>query len=162
MKFEINRDPDYFKKYSIFTNCGSFAFNIQDWYSPDEEYDLDDLELAYELLDVKKMDEVDVIDILFERNVEQILHDFELKVTQDMDYPLKEDEELIAFRMCVNFYDEELVVDYHFRVKRKGQWMEKCGCGPVREIPNYSEESWKISEELIYWGPIAYFIKKCS
>lgn len=66
--------------------------------------------------------------------------------------------------MCINrsFYDEDLVVDYHFRVKRKGQWMEKCGIGPVKIVEDYNEDPWVFSDDLIYWGPIAYFVKKVS
>ena len=114
--------------------------------------------------DEKNMDEDDVIDILFKRNVEQIHKDFEVEETPYMDYPLNKNEELIAFRMCLNrdLWDEELVVDYHFRVKRNGKWMEKCGSGRVQEVEDFNESPWKVSEDLIYRGPITYFIRKCS
>ena len=162
--FEQNRDPNYFENSQFSTNCGSYAFNICEWYCPDENFDEDDIELAYELIDEKNMDEDDVIDILFKRNVEQIHKDFDIEETSYMDYPLKKNEELIAFRMCLNrdLWDEGLVVDYHFRVKRNGKWMEKCGSGRVQEVEDFNESPWKVSEDLIYRGPIAYFIRKCS
>lgn len=164
MQFETNRDPNYFNEECMHANCGSFAFNIREWYCPDECFDQDDLELAAQLIDDEGLDETDVIRLLFDRNVEQIHQDFELKDVDNKDYPLKDNEELIAFRMCINrtFYDDELVVDYHFRVKREGKWMEKCGIGRVRTIEDYNEDPWVEGEDLIYWGPIAYFVKKCS
>lgn len=163
MQFETNRDPNYFNEECMRANCGSFAFNIREWYSPDECFDQDDLELAAQLIDDEGLDETDVIHLLFDRNVEQIHQDFELEDADNKDYPLKDNEELIAFRMCINktFYDDELVVDYHFRVKREGKWMEKCGTGPVRTIEDYNEDPWSCGEDLIYWGPIAYFVRKC-
>ena len=105
-----------------------------------------------------------MIQFLLDRNVNQILEDFEDVREVEGDYCLEDDEELIAFRMCVNrkFWDDELLVDYHFRVKRNGQWLEKCGFGSVRKIEEYDEEPWMISEDLIYWGPIAYFARKCA
>lgn len=161
MRFETNRDPNYFQDNRYHTNCGSFAFNICDWYGPDGSFDEDDTTLAVELADEYDMSDIDILETLFERNVEQIHLDFDV-IDVDKDYKPKEGEDLVAFRMCVNrtFYDDELIVDYHFRVKRNGKWLEKCGSGPVKEVVNYNEEPWLISEELIYWGPIAYFVKK--
>ena len=162
--FEQNRDPNYFKEHQFNTNCGSFAFNICEWYCPDENFAEDDYELAYRLVDMECMDEYEVMCMLFERDLEQIHKDFKVKDVDGMDYPLKKDEELIAFRMCLNrsFWEDDLVVDYHFRVKGNGKWMEKCGCGSVREIEEYNEEPWMVSETTIYSGPIAYFVRKCS
>lgn len=162
--FEQNRDPNYFKEHQFNTNCGSFAFNICEWYCPDEDFDEDDYELAYALIEESGMDMEDVIELLLDRNMEQIHKDFEVEDVDGMDYPLKKNEELIAFRMCVNrgFWEDDLIVDYHFRVKRNGKWMEKCGCGRVKEIEEYDEEPWVVSETTIYWGPIAYFVRKCA
>ena len=162
--FEQNRDPNYFKEHQSDTNCGSFAFNICEWYCPDENFDEDDYALALTLIEGSGMNEEDVIELLLNRNMEQIHKDFKVKDVDGMDYSLKKDEELIAFRMCVNrsFWEDDLVVDYHFRVKRNGKWMEKCGCGSVREIEGYDEEPWVISESNVYSGPIAYFVRKCS
>ena len=38
MLFSPNHDPNYFEEHSFLTNCGSFAFNIQEWYSPDDRF----------------------------------------------------------------------------------------------------------------------------
>ena len=158
MSFEKNRNPNYYKDNSFYTNCGSFAFNICDWYGPDDRFDEDDYELALKLSDEYNLSDSDILDILFDRDVEQICKDFDVVVV-DKDYEPKENENLVAFRICVNrsFYDDELIVDYHFRAKKGDTWFEKCGIGSVREVKNYSEDSWIISDDLIYWGPIAYF-----
>lgn len=164
MALKANRDPNYYTKYESITNCGSYAFNIVEWYTPDEVFDLDDEELANRLFD-EGMNEYDIIDLLFDRDVRQIMEDFdnELLLTYDMNYPLKDNEELIAFRVCVNPYSSDgMMTDYHFRVKRNGKWMEKCGQEPVHEIENYNEDSWELSDDLIYEGPIAYFVKKVA
>ena len=59
--FEQNRDPNYFNEFQMSTNCGSFAFNICEWYCPDENFDEDDYELAYRLVDMECMDEYEAM-----------------------------------------------------------------------------------------------------
>lgn len=166
MLFSPNHDPNYFEEHSFLTNCGSFAFNIQEWYSPDDRFDEDDIILGNRLYEIDSLSVKNILELLYDRDVAQILEDFDVKQVTDKDIPLNRNEELIAFRMCVNpnvpTEDEPLYIDYHFRVKRNGVWMEKIGCHEVQEIHNYSEDPWEISEELIYTGPIAYFVKKCS
>lgn len=166
MSFAPNHDPNYFEEHSFLTNCGSFAFNIREWYSPDDRFNEDDIELGNRLYKEGLLNVEDILDLLYRRDVKQILKDFNLVRVADQNITLRQDEELIAFRMCVNpdapTEDEPLYIDYHFRVKRNGMWMEKIGCHEVQEIHNYSEDPWEISEELIYTGPIAYFVKKCS
>lgn len=169
MKYTPNRDPAYYSEANnqVLTNCGSLALNIEEWYSPDEEFEMDDLDMAVVLSDEGESDD-EILNFLFERNVEKILEDFvvdfDIHRVDSKDYPLKPNEELIAFRQCFNrtFYDENVVVDYHFRVKRNGKWIEKMGAGPVKPVEDYNEEPWMASEELIYSGPIAYFVKKIN
>lgn len=162
MVFEKNNDPNYFTENRWLTNCGSYALNIKERYCPDEAFALEDYEYAYELVEMENFSEEEAIQIMLERNVEQIKEDFDFLEPCNKDYVLKDGEELIAFRMCLGrTFDEELNTDYHFRVKREGKWMEKCGMGEVQEVKNYNEDPWIISEELIYWGPIAYFVRKC-
>lgn len=163
-RFEQNKDPNYFESNSFYTNCGSYAFNLVRWYNPDEAFDQDDIELGYQLIEREGFNEEEVIQILFERDVEQILKDFNVTMVDNKNYPLAENEELIAFRIGINrdsFDDDALIIDQHFRVKRNGKWFEKCGCSGVHEVKDYNEKPWMISAELIYWGPIAYFVKKC-
>lgn len=164
MPFTPNYEPNYFEEHSFFTNCGSFAFNIQEWYSPDDRFIEDDIELGNRLYKENLLDINGILKLLYNRDVEQILKDFNLVQVTNKDVTLKKDEELIAFRMCVNpdapTEDEPLYIDYHFRVKRNGMWMEKIGRNEVKKISNYSEEAWEVSEELVYTGPIAYFVKK--
>ena len=162
MRYKANNDPNYFKDHCLFTNCGSYAFNIRGWYGPDHNADQDDTDLGIYLIEEEGLDYEEALQVLFEEDVERICQDFDVTEVNSKDYPLKSNEELIAFRMCVNrtFYYEELLIDYHFRVKRDGKWMEKCGSGPVREVEDYNERPWIISEDLVYWGPIAYFVKK--
>lgn len=163
MNFETNKDPNYYKNNSSITNCGSFAFNICDWYEPDDIFDEDDYELAIKLIDEYKMSDIDILEILFDRDVEQIYKDFDV-FAADVNYDPKDNEDLIAFRLCVNrsSCDGEIIVDYHFRVKRNDIWLEKCGSREVREVKDYNENPWVISKDLVYWGPIAYFVKKTN
>lgn len=164
--FTPNHNPNYFKDYCWFTNCGSYAFNIEGCYCPDENFDEEDCLLGNRLFEEEDLTPSEISRLLFDRNVEQILQDFDVTQVYSKDIALKSDEELIAFRMCVvpefSETDDYLSIDYHFRVKRNGKWMEKPGCHSVREVENYSEKPWVISESLIYAGPIAYFIRKVA
>ncbi len=165
MKYTLNRDKNYFITNEFYTNCGSLAFNIEEWYAPDEAFEEDDYDTACCLLE-EGMSEEEVRDYLFVRNVEQIQKDFEVVRVNSCDYPLAANEELIAFRECVNgapgYDDDTLEVDFHFRVKRDGKWIEKLGNTEVINIDSYSEDPWYATEELIYDGPIAYFVRKVS
>ena len=166
MAFVANHDPNYFKENSFHTNCGSYAFNIREWYGPDDKFDEDDIELGNRLYKEGLLDVEDILDLLYRRDVKQILKDFKLVQVANQNVTLRPNEELIAFRLCVNpdapTEEEPLYIDYHFRVKRNGHWMEKQGCHEIKMVDNYSEDPWEVSEELIYTGPIAYFVKKAS
>ncbi len=162
MSFEKNSDPNYFIDHQLVTNCGSLALNIKEWYCPDEVFDTPDEDYAYYLIEKNKCTLEAAIKLMLARNVEQILKDFDFLELCSGDRELARGEELIAFRMCLSYpIFGELDTDYHFRVKRNNRWLEKPGCGPVREV-DFTEEPWVVSESLVYWGPIAYFLRKAS
>lgn len=164
--FTSNHNPHYYEENEMFTNCGSYAFNIKEWYGPDDRFNEDDIELGNRLYKEDLLDADDILELLYDRDVNQILEDFDVKQVFNKNIPLKQNEELIAFRMCVNPYapteEEPLFIDYHFRVKRNGIWSEKNGSHEIKKIDNYSEEPWEFSEELVYTGPIAYFVRKTA
>lgn len=154
-----NHDPNYFYDCPCEGNCGSFALNVKEWYISDRDFDNTDI--AWDM-EIQGYDLEAILDYLTSKNVEQILEDFtdEIRIVTE-ENEVKKDEELIAFRVGVFDDDfEEIDSDFHFRVKRGGQWMEKCGSTEVRECELEKDKFWSNSSGEIYNGPIVFFAKK--
>ena len=83
MLFSPNHDPNYFEEHSFLTNCGSFAFNVQEWYSPDDSFDEDDIELGNRLFKETFLSAEEILRLLYKRNVKQILKDFDVMQVTD-------------------------------------------------------------------------------
>ena len=154
-----NHDPNYFYTNLQDGNCGSFALNIKEWYLSDRKFDNTDI--AWEM-ECQGYDLNSILEYLTSINVEQILADFvdEIRLL-DSKEEVKENEELIAFRVGV-FDDsfDDIDTDFHFRVKRNGEWMEKCGSTEVRRCELEEGVNWTNSSGDIYNGPIVFFAKK--
>ena len=41
MEYTKNSDPNYFEDNPECANCGSFAFNVEEWYDPEQDFILD-------------------------------------------------------------------------------------------------------------------------
>lgn len=142
-------------------NCGSCALNLNYWYVPEGAYGEEnwyDRDLFIrELLD-EGYDDDYICNELTAQDVE-----FMLKTVEGLRPASKEDFDdltnvIIAYRnffYCDDENCDEYDSDFHFRVRRQGQWYEKCGSWDVTEV-EFSEDRWGIS--VIYDGPIYYFV----
>lgn len=143
MKYTPNSDPKYYSENQDTSNCGSFAFRLKEWYNPDS--DLED-ELGDSInhwineMGMEGYEDWEISDMYADMLLKYILLDFEdsIRMIGPDDQP-RDDEELIGFAtFCYDCseWDEEGEHDFHFKVFRDGEWMEKCGVDPVR----YCEE----------------------
>ena len=140
MNYTKNTDLNFFDTYRIDTNCGSFAFNVEEWYSPlivpdpywtmeewiDAEYD------CYENCE-------SFSDAYAAMVREAVLEDFSETIRPVKENePIESNEELVALR-CMIYWEEsdgELIYtdwDYHFKVFRDNKWQEKTGTLAVRD-----------------------------
>lgn len=158
MNYTQNHDPNYYEKHQGSSNCGSFAFQIEEWYSPDEYFEdiqgqsIEEwiergLEVGY--------DEWELSDLLADLLSDYVLMDFE-----DVRYlwspaEVQDNEELIAFRA---FVSDDCNWDFHFKVLRDGLWQEKCGSDPVRFC---SEDDWH-NGLMDYNSYTVYFARKLA
>lgn len=154
MIYTPNHNPDYYKLNPSMTNCGSYAFNIEEWYDPDldEEWDeiedwVDDfLERGYELEEIP--------DLIANEYVEQILSDFYEEVRLiDNEHGGAPNEEVIAFRIYIDLEDY-WGFDFHFKVFRDGYWREKCGSQDVtpcdlEEWGRYNSSTFFFAKKII-------------
>lgn len=159
-EYTKNSDPNYFFEHVRKGNCGSFALNVKEWYVSDRDFDNTN-EARYMLEEGRSLDEI--FDYLTTINIEQILEDFkeEIRVLIDKD-DVQDNEELIAFRLGI-FEDEDfegIDTDFHFKVRRDGSWMEKCGSTEVRFCELNEDEEWSNSSGDRYNGPIVFLAKK--
>lgn len=132
MNYTRNHNPNYYEECQHYANCGSFAFQIEEWYSPDEYFE-DNEGICVENWICEGLesgcDEFDLSDGLAEILTNYILNDFDDVRYMWSPAELQDNEELIAFR---TFVDSDYNWDFHFKVFRDGRWQEKCGSDPIR------------------------------
>lgn len=147
-------------------NCGSYALNLLDWFTPferneaDEEGDWD--ERFQHIIDVHLVtkSKEDTIKLVLEEDVEFMLRSLpELRRIQSPEEG-ETNERVIAYRLMVilNEYGEVTDTDFHFRVRINDKWSEKCGSCPIQDCC-FDEDitsPW-IDGSLKYEGEIAYF-----
>jgi hypothetical protein len=160
MEYTKNSDPNYFEENEAWSNCGSFAFNIEEWYDPECDFEIDVGYIGDWMMEMVdngySCDEV--ADIYTERLVESVLNDFFGEV-REVCFPseIQENEELIALRGCCRYETNEdnyPDYDFHFKVLRNGIWQEKCGQLPVKFC---TEDDWTYmtrtyNSETIYFA----------
>lgn len=136
MEYTKNSDPNYYEYNSEYANCGSFAFNVEEWYDPEDEFEN---EVGY--IDDWIMEMSDngysadeIADIYTEAITERVLKDFTNEI-REITYPSEanDNEEVVALRgWCYEDIDNFAEWDFHFKVLRNGIWQEKCGREPVK------------------------------
>ena len=147
-------------------NCGSYAFNLDEWYHPgcfhgddDEDYIVDNLECW----SAEGYIDDELADKLADFYLGLIKNDFGDRIIISIYEPiqeyLKENDEVIAFRAGAYEYefDDEFDYDFHFKVYRHGGWFEKRGCEPIRPT---SLDDW--SGSIYYNSQTFYIIHHCE
>lgn len=165
-KFTYNRDPEFWYSEHPEYNCGGFAFNIKEWYSPEwiVEQKAPNIQVYADRLweSDENLSEFDVADILVKQLTDAVLQDFDGEIRlYEEDYRLAENEELVAMRAAFNYWEDgwnESTVDFHFKVLRDGHWLQKCGWSDVEEC---DEEDWCL-ESATYNSETVYFAHKIA
>lgn len=156
-----NNNPKYFIENPLEGNCGSFALNIKEWYLSDRDFD--NTSIVCTMLEEEGYNVEEALDYLTSINVQQILDDFgsDIRVITNKD-DINKGEELIAYR--IGIFEEEdfpfIDTDFHFKVKRNGIWMEKCGSTEVKFCELEEDEEWHNNSGDLYNGPIVFLAKK--
>lgn len=138
---KYNKGFDFWDKYRRDCNCGSLAFNLDEWYHPGdlkgnyEDFLAEDFLLGLD----DDFDDDEIADALANFYLDLLVEDFEDEISEPS---LEEPEvvpngyELIAFRAGAYSWDQgewgfSFDYDFHFKVLREGQWLEKLGGGSV-------------------------------
>ena len=173
--YKKNNNPHLFEDERRSTNCGSFALNVTEWYTPyivDSDHEVDeDNELyiyaeeeraawMYELL-AEGWSREDVMTEITLRDFEFILKTCPWLVPIEEE-EINENDRIIAYRLSLEVpgdledFDVDDCSDFHFRVLIDGEWWEKNGASEVHKVANPQEETWPLDDWLIYDGPIKY------
>ena len=169
--YKKNNNPDLFDEEMRETNCGSFALNVTEWYTPyliddrveDESYVYTEEEraaMAFELL-AEGWSREDVMAEITLRDFEFILKTCPWLVPIEKEEINREDR-IIAYRLSlevpgdVEDFDMDDCGDFHFRVLLDGEWWEKNGAGEVHKVLDPDNEIWEVDDWLIYDGPVMY------
>ena len=164
MDYKRNSDPDYYESHCNYSNCGSFALNLQGWYDPETYFEdiYGDIGEWIEETEYDGWTDMDRSDFHADVLVDGMLIEFsdELRILNSEKDDLLENEELIAFRTYCRYEEGEgwfpdPIWDFHFRVFRDGRWQEKQGNNPVNDQCNMSDWGKYISE-------IFYFAHKTN
>ena len=173
--YKRNSDPGLFKENESGTNCGSFALNVTEWYTPYIEgnveedylwkYEVDErARWAYDLLQ-DGYSAMEVMEDITERDFEFILMTCPWLEPIDLD-EMRDTDRVIAYRLSmevpgdVSEFDMDECGDFHFRLFEDGEWWEKNGAWPVRRVfGGLTEDPWVYDDTgtlLVYDGPIRY------
>lgn len=166
---KYNTDKHFWEKKRPNCNCGSFAFDLDSWYTPGSlsgDKDDDDEDTIYDFIeDLYECghNEDSIANKLLQRYAHKVAEDFGDSVygftLKEIDpYKLDDDEELIALRAGVSIQDDrylDLDYDFHFKVFRDNRWYEKQG---ATEVHVCLLDVWCGSME--YNSVTAYFIHR--
>ena len=146
MYYTRNSNLNYYIEHCEQANCGSFALRINEWYDLDTPFE-NHVGMSIESW-IKQgacednLSDNEMSDLYAAILVGRILDDFEEEVRLlNSSSEVKSDEELVAFRAYIHYYDDEdwKDWDYHFKVYRDGEWQEKNGdC----EVHSCEEDDW--------------------
>ena len=162
--YKQNSNLDFWREQKDCCNCGSFALNVDDWVDPSEGYNSDYLprwEMIEDLYYNYKLPINLIKEILLHKDKEALLRLcpwIEEVGADDVD----KSERLVAYRLMLkkDFFDE-IDEDFHFRVRIKGFWFEKCGQEEIRLCEQQDVTlPWMTNEDLIYDSRIIYFRTK--
>lgn len=166
MDYTHNSDLTYYEKYPARANCGSFALQLKEWYSPDEALEDSEGDIYWWVLD--KADEgwteIDTSNLYLDIIMKQIMVDFanEIEIC-DGAPPYTKDKELIALRTFCIWNEDQSWSDYdfHFKVFRDGCWQQKNGTKPVEFC---TLEDWQdyISDTIYFYHIIKGEGNECS
>ena len=159
---KYNKGFDFWKENHEDCNCGSYAFNLDEWYHPGclcGEDSQDELLDSLECWFAENCDDDELADKLADFYLNRIKDDFVDKITISICEPnvelLDNNVEVIAFRAGVyefGYYEPDFDYDFHFKVYRDGHWFEKRGFEPVRLT---SLDEWSGS---IYYNSQTFYI----
>ena len=178
-EFIKNSNPNFWDEEHLEYNCGGFAFNILEWYTPEDRLGIDDVNcsltsMANELFenhsDWSEKDVANYIKVLL---IDAILDDFQGEVrVVNSELDLEDDEELVAMRVAYNIFEDEdedyedeeseedkSNCDFHFKVLRDGQWQEKIGLADVYNCGVDTEKDWEFWQ-IYYNSDTVYFAHK--
>ena len=106
------------------------------------------------------LDKEEAISTLLEEHTKKMLEQFaETLRVVSLNTHLKEDEELIAYRLAILMEDEYVDdVDFHYVVFRNGKWRSKFGRQRIKPF-RFTENPWK-TKYFVYDSPIVYLAHK--
>ena len=161
--------PGFWAKHHYYLNCGSFALNVMEWYVP---YDNECEDRMGAMVDyIRQGDTADeVYEKIMDADVKFMLWQFSdilVPISYEKMLTLPKETTVIAYRIGIVFDGDwedvdicDIDEDFHFKVRRNGQWMEKQGHREVRFCELNPDEPWPIrsDRELKYDSEIKYFI----
>jgi len=143
-------------------NCGGYALGTYDWFKP-YDYDSEDREdIIYERYCDGESRESIRDSLLFD-DIDYMLDYFKGQLHQVDPSKVDDSEDLICYRISVIIDEEDdnypfIHSDFHFKVRRDGEWSEKLGEDLPQNCELRPNEDWFLNSTVIYDSEIIYFI----
>ena len=151
---KYNTDPNFWNTDRRNCNCGSLAFNLDEWYHPGALTHIDKEDIYDYLCEWGQScwDDDELANRLAELYLDRIEADFGDEITEPTLDELDEEEELIAFRAGAYNWGDDYDYDFHFKVYRNGEWIEKLGGGGIElTSPNNWDGPMYYNSETFYF-----------
>lgn len=156
-----NSNPEYWSTYRNDANCGSYALDVKDeWFDFDYEFESGETfdDRASHYIDEGYSDK-ESADLLAQECIPLILKKCPWVELVEDETAVDDDEILIAFRVGVETdteYDSQSS-DFHFRVRRNGEWYEKNGNGNIHKCWVFDIHNTWIGPDISYNSNIVFF-----
>ena len=160
---KYNTDPNFWNEPRSQCNCGSLAFNLDEWYHPGALTYIDSETELYDYLEScneNYIDDDELANELAELYLSRIIADFGDQITEPTTRKISEEEvdegeEIIAFRAGAYEWGDDFDYDFHFKVYRDGEWIEKLGGGAIELTTPYNWDG-----SMYYNSETFYFIHR--
>ena len=165
----LNLDESYWDEF----NCGGLALNLREWVTPywwnapaiaEDKGNWTCANRIYFITDLieRGVPSTDIINAVWTRDVEYLLAAYPTLYRVESPDLIPENKRAIAYRVGADTNGLKSVedIDFHFRVRLDGEWIEKIGNGPIEVCPTLVEDEWYSEDwysRVLYSSPTAYF-----
>lgn len=140
-----------------------FALNIEEWLTPyEDDWGVEREDTMIEMWDTGAPIN-EIYDVFLNADADYLTTNYPLEVITEEEFKaLPKDCEVVAYRIGINYdaYEEDGIPDsdFHFKVRRNGQWYEKTGGAAPTKCDLETDKPWEAHDGLLYDSRIIYFV----
>lgn len=165
----LNLDESHWDEF----NCGGLALNLREWVTPywweapikaEESGEWTCANRIYFITEQieRGTSTEDLLNAIWEKDVEYLLNAYPMLYRVESPDLVPDNKRVIAYRVGADVHGVKSIedIDFHFRVRIDGEWIEKIGNGPIELCPTLVDDEWyseDVYSRVLYNSPTAYF-----